>query len=300
VSDECEVGMSPYISAEEVARAVEEEERRRREAEANKDDAPQRALQDMMGGTLEAKDEVTLLREKLVKPPWMDAIPEAKYNAEQREYAAERAAAALALEEVLERRKVELGAEVVRLAGEIRDTVCAFDERLGALGAHRAALATHLAALDLYSTYLSSCLATRGGWKDGEHHLRASEEALRGEVEAAGALYAAHAGLCERGAGGVEEALGSEKALEKAFRPAFLTYITEELLLPQPSNATLKVLVALFKKRPGGGKATLSTAVAPPATASHSSSQEKARAEESAAALELINAPLTQADLPEG
>jgi hypothetical protein len=128
--------MSPYISAEEVARAVEEEERRRREAEANKDDAPQRALQDMMGGTLEAKDEVTLLREKLVKPPWMDAIPEAKYNAEQREYAAERAAAALALEEVLERRKVELGAEVVRLAGEVRDTVCAFDERLGALGAH--------------------------------------------------------------------------------------------------------------------------------------------------------------------
>jgi hypothetical protein len=134
---------------------VAEAERAAREAAANKDDAPQRALQDMMSGTLEAKDAVTVLRESLVRLPWMDAIAPEKYNAEQRGIMEERGRAAKELEALLAARKSELHEELARGAGELRAIARAFDERLAGLAARRRAVGSALAALELYRARLA-------------------------------------------------------------------------------------------------------------------------------------------------
>jgi hypothetical protein len=44
----------------------------RKIAEASKDDAPKRALKEMMGGTLESRSEINLLEEELPREEWMD------------------------------------------------------------------------------------------------------------------------------------------------------------------------------------------------------------------------------------
>lgn len=80
-----EVGFEKYISAAERKRLEEEEERKRREAANSKDNAPDRALDEMMGGTLEAKDELAKLEQELVREPWMDALAPEEMTPEQRE-----------------------------------------------------------------------------------------------------------------------------------------------------------------------------------------------------------------------
>ncbi len=300
VSDETEVGLSPYISAEEVARRVAESQRAAREAAANKDDAPQRALQDMMSGTLEAKDAVTVLRESLVRLPWMDAIPEEKYNAEQRGVMEERGRAAAALEALLERRKAELNAELVRLGGELREIGLGFDERLRALGRRRGAVASALASLELYRARLGESVCERGV---GEGAVRRSG-ARAGELEegARGALgaYEAHAALCEAAGAAYEAAAAADRALDKGFKTALLSHVTDELGAPAPSNAVLKVLGALYKKRPTAPSASLALAASGRALHAPSAAAEAAAARAAAAAREAALRDLTAADLPEG
>lgn len=84
-----EIGFEKYITEAE-RRAIEDEAARKAAAAAaKKDDAPERALQDMMGGTLEAKDEISLLEQNLKREPWMDELTEAEMSDEQRKALAE-------------------------------------------------------------------------------------------------------------------------------------------------------------------------------------------------------------------
>ena len=48
----------------------------------NADDAPERALDDMMNGTLEVKRDLSLLDASLVREEWMD-LPEEEQTEEQ-------------------------------------------------------------------------------------------------------------------------------------------------------------------------------------------------------------------------
>ena len=61
-----EVGFERYVTAEERRRAEDEERRRQLAAETNKDDAPLRALQEMMGGKMEGKDDLAKLEQVCV------------------------------------------------------------------------------------------------------------------------------------------------------------------------------------------------------------------------------------------
>ena len=47
----------------------------------------------------------------------------------------------------------------------------------------------------------------------------------------------------------MEELTAADKALERSFRASITAHISEELALPAPAPAMLKVLTALFKKR---------------------------------------------------
>lgn len=82
VTDE-DIGFEKYVTEAERKQIAEEAERKRLAAAANKDDAPERALDDMMGGTLEAKNEINLLELELQREPWMDELTRAEMTEEQ-------------------------------------------------------------------------------------------------------------------------------------------------------------------------------------------------------------------------
>ena len=130
-----DVGFKPYVSEAELRRQREEEEMRRRQAEANKDDAPERALHDMMYGTLEKKDALAALEKELDNEfePWMETLTEDQMNdAQKRAYTDYKAK----LEEVQEQREVRkqsLEAELRKLTSEVKESRVAFDSKVSEL-----------------------------------------------------------------------------------------------------------------------------------------------------------------------
>jgi hypothetical protein len=333
VSDELEVGLSPYVSPAELARRAAEEERRLREANANKDDAPQRALMDMMSGTLAAKDEITALREALVKQPWMDAVPEEKWNIEQREVMADRATKEAALTELLERNRLELNAELTRIGNELKDIVAGacvatgsarararasesppslpqqtpphprspvFDEKVVALKKRRALVTSSLQALALYRTRLSLSILERESHVKAIAALSASMESLVAQEEAALAAHDDFNAHVAKHRAEMEELTAADKALDKGFRATISAHITDELSLPLPAPAILKTLVALFKKRAPARGAASERANLAAAYGAPSAEEEAAELAAMAAYREGALQPLAEKDMPEG
>lgn len=71
-----EMVSKPYeTEAMREARRRAEEEKRRREEEARRDNIGERALQDMMYGTLEAKSDALASAQALERPKWMEQTP---------------------------------------------------------------------------------------------------------------------------------------------------------------------------------------------------------------------------------
>ena len=83
VSD-AEVGFDRYVTAAERADLEAAELRKQQAAAAAKDDAPERALQQMMGGTLDVQDDLTKLQQSLVREAWMDELTEDQMSPEQK------------------------------------------------------------------------------------------------------------------------------------------------------------------------------------------------------------------------
>eukprot|EP00495_Collosphaeridae_sp_1-RS-2012_P006686 TRINITY_DN62_c0_g1_i2.p1 TRINITY_DN62_c0_g1~~TRINITY_DN62_c0_g1_i2.p1 ORF type:complete len:328 (-),score=81.40 TRINITY_DN62_c0_g1_i2:270-1253(-) len=79
-----EVKVEKVLTKEErEANEAEEKARRQEELLKAKDDAPKRALQDMMGGTLKSKNDMELLAAALVKPEFLGVLTEENWNEAQ-------------------------------------------------------------------------------------------------------------------------------------------------------------------------------------------------------------------------
>ncbi len=63
-----EVGFPRYVTAAEKAEAEAAEARKKAAAAAATDDGPERALQQMMGGTLEVQDDLAKLQQVCMMP----------------------------------------------------------------------------------------------------------------------------------------------------------------------------------------------------------------------------------------
>lgn len=81
---DAEVGFPRYVTAAEKAELEKAEQRKAQAAAAMKDNAPERALQQMMGGTLEVQDDLAKLQQSLVREAWMDELTEDQMSQEQR------------------------------------------------------------------------------------------------------------------------------------------------------------------------------------------------------------------------
>jgi hypothetical protein len=119
------------VKAERVLTGTEAEANARREAlEKIKrdaaDDAPDRALQTMMGGTLENKRDLSALEMELHRQPWMD-LPAEKMTEDQKQELAQFHKKVKLIEAERETRKKLLQTELSKLRNDVSDVCRTFD-----------------------------------------------------------------------------------------------------------------------------------------------------------------------------
>eukprot|EP00742_Colponemidia_sp_Colp-10_P004312 GILJ01004600.1.p1 GENE.GILJ01004600.1~~GILJ01004600.1.p1 ORF type:complete len:1711 (-),score=393.32 GILJ01004600.1:88-5118(-) len=132
--NESEITVEKFLTREERER---QEEERRKEAERlaalGRDDAAERALKQMMGGSLESKRDISTLEEELVREPWMDTLSAEEMTEEQRNMLKEFEAKGKTLQEEKEKYKKTLDAELKKLKADVADVCSKFDEKVQAL-----------------------------------------------------------------------------------------------------------------------------------------------------------------------
>ena len=214
-----EIPFERYISQEERKRmAEEEEERLRREAENQGDDAPKRALMDMMGGTLETAQDVSALDQELVREAWMDELLFEEMSDEQKKEVEEFEAKQKALLEEKEKYRKGLELELKKLKTEVLELCRNFDEQLAGLQELRVATQMMLYVQELYILRLAVSVSERD---DDLKQLDSLRDLIaKHEVEHAGAmeLLEAHRAIVAGVQGNLEEMRANERGMDKNFK----------------------------------------------------------------------------------
>jgi len=248
---QADIGFEPYVSEEERARRAAEEEAVRVAAAANKDAAPQRALADMMDGTLKAKDALEIMAEELgPRPDFMNSdSAEAvggpdTWTEEQRRAAEAWNSRHAALQEARAQRAKEQDTEMRKLLQDVKDIVAAFDKKLAAALSQRAQVASSSAALELYALKLGLAV----GQRDENVVQEAAVIARHSAAEGTKADAAEEAAQFQSALNAAQTALSAardndrnlERGIRDALRDASPTAIDRELLAP---------LLAMYKLR---------------------------------------------------
>lgn len=154
-----EVFSKPYVSdAMKKKQAEEEEERRRKLLENEEEINKQRALVDMMHGTLEIKRD--MLAEALLhqKPDWMDELLPSEMNENQlKEYEAYQLKVKQFHEEQILYRKV-LEQELKKIKGEIYDLCKSFNEKIESLSSKKIKFQKNILSQELNISKISYSL----------------------------------------------------------------------------------------------------------------------------------------------
>lgn len=133
ITDE-EIASKPYETNAMRIKRLEEEEKKRKELAERNNDAKERALNDMMNGTLEIKRDVLSEVSSIQKPDWMllltTPIQIEHLNEQQKKEYEEYLAKYTALQDEKAKYRKSLEVEMKKLKGEISDVVKGFDEKL--------------------------------------------------------------------------------------------------------------------------------------------------------------------------
>ncbi|CEO95160.1 Cilia- and flagella-associated protein 43 [Plasmodiophora brassicae] len=154
-----EVHVPLVLSAAQLeAKRAADTERERAEAARRADDAPERALKDMMDGTLESKKGLSLLSDDIDRPAFMTAASEDKWTDEEKAMAAayNEKRAARAVER--EARRKQLEALLKKARTDAQDAIRAFDERVDRLAGRRLVVRRHVLMLELILIQLQNDL----------------------------------------------------------------------------------------------------------------------------------------------
>ena len=157
VVEDSEIQVEKWVSPAEI-RARDEEERRQREA-ASSDDTAERALNQMMGGSLAGESAVGKLDQVMVKPPHLipaegdelteEGVKELKeWEAQYKAFLADQEAYARALD-----------SEAKKLKGDMAEECKKFDESLQELAAQRMETDYRVYELELYKIKLMQAIA---------------------------------------------------------------------------------------------------------------------------------------------
>lgn len=245
-----EIGFERYITEAERKRLEEEERRRAEAAGKHKDDAPERALMDMMNGTLEAKDELSKLESDLVREPWMDELSEAEMTEEQRKQLAEFEATQKAVMEEKAKQRKALEAELKKLKSEVKEIVSNFDARVAKLSNDYLAVLQYCNAQELHMSRLAMAVQER---EDGALREERLLEKLDQLCDVRDDIADKHDAFQERYDAFVEAHENIErndKAMDKNFRTS-LQQVSGTL-----DGETMKIMVGLFKQRAHGQRSS--------------------------------------------
>lgn len=245
-----EIGVEKYLSKAERERVAREEaERRRREEEAAKDNMGERALEDMMNGTLEAARELTLAEKTMERPDWMQEIEYAEMTEEQRKEHDEFEAQLNKFMEEKEKYIKSLEVEIKKTHEEIDEITTSFSESLKGLLRFKIYIAESIAAQGLYISRLSMCLVRREDIvvrkaknRGSLQEVTSQRDTMKAEIENfQPSLDAAHAALqlCQE----------KDRQVEKNFKIRI-----QELAAASGDSIDadeLKILMAMFKYRAG-------------------------------------------------
>eukprot|EP00929_Paragymnodinium_shiwhaense_P022591 TRINITY_DN14393_c0_g1_i1.p1 TRINITY_DN14393_c0_g1~~TRINITY_DN14393_c0_g1_i1.p1 ORF type:complete len:1735 (-),score=585.53 TRINITY_DN14393_c0_g1_i1:78-5282(-) len=154
-----EIKAEKFISEAEkkvMAEAAAKEAERLRQKQEN--DAGQRALMQMMGGTLKTKKDLSALEIVLDREPWMDEIPKDDMTEAQLTALAEFEAKEKALAEEQDKYKKQLDAEIKRLRQEIQECMQQFEVTLKELHHQRFTSDARFFCQELYCVRLQLAL----------------------------------------------------------------------------------------------------------------------------------------------
>jgi len=242
---EDEMTKVPYeTEAMKRKRKAAEEERRRREAEAAKDDIGGRALQDMMGGTLEGKKAVNPLAMELVREEWMDELTFEEMSEEQRAELEEFEQKQKDMIEEKEKQRKALELELKQLTTQIADASRMFDEKVDELHEAylRTAKAIHTQEIFLLKLSLSVMQKAADQKKVVKIETRlATLTAQKKEMHGRCTSFIARVNKVKDTFTQLQD---SDRLMERNFRREMQDKVAATL-----DQDTLKVLVALYKKR---------------------------------------------------
>jgi len=244
---EGELKTTEYESKADREARLKKEEDARIAAEMNKgDDAPTRALDDMMGGTLEVKKEV-LTTDSLVRQDWMDVLSFEEMTPEQKKEVDEYEAQSKAIADALEKQRKALELELKKLRSEVNDLIKIFDEKVLKIDALRTQIQSSISTQELYLARLGSSIMRK---EDCEIDLRKVDDRIVGLI--------AQRDLLNKNMGSFQKNLDDATALfnaaqeaDKAIERNFRKDIQEASSAPLDQDS-VKVLLGLFKKRSGG------------------------------------------------
>ncbi|CAM9147521.1 unnamed protein product, partial [Ectocarpus sp. 13 AM-2016] len=158
---ESDMTVKPYESeADREARRKAEEEKRRREEEAKGSNDKFRALDDMMHGTLEVKQDA-LTVDAVKKPDWIDEVAAEDMTEDQKKEAEEYKAKLKEVQEEQATYRKALELELKKLRTEVADIAKAFDDRLKEMCELRVQVQMFIASQELLLTRLAMGIVER-------------------------------------------------------------------------------------------------------------------------------------------
>lgn len=202
------------------------------------DDAPRRALDDMMGGQLERTKEDTL---ECQREDWMD-LPRDKLTKKQlKELNAYEEAVRVAAEaDEKERKALEI--ELRGLRAEMSDIREAFDTSLRALAAERLGVEHDLCVDELMSVRLAGSVAELYGSQDLYEKLSVEADGLRMQREVREERLSVMRGHVDRCKEDLDTAAAADKAMDRGFKREFAG-----------AEDHIDILSEMYKRRHGDG-----------------------------------------------
>ena len=246
VTDE-EMPFERYVTEAERKRlAEEEEERKRREANKDEDNAPQRALNEMMGGTLEEKTEANALEIELVREEWMDELLYEEMSEEQRKLVEEFEAKQKALNEEKEKYRKNLELELKKIHSEIADFCASYDQKLAEFIETRSRTLEAIFTQELYILRLALLLLEKEDDAAQLSKLRKERAELIAKKKLADEKLANFRTTVLNSKNDLDRMKATEKQMEKDFKRLIQLKGPNGML----DQDTMAILVTLYKSRP--------------------------------------------------
>lgn len=248
----------------------------------NKDDGPERALDDFMGGTLETKREISLLDQIVTREEWMDDDPE-DFTDEQRAELAQYTKKCSELEEEKENRRKLLQTELVKLKNDVAEVYRSFDAETKRVLDIRVRVLQELYQLELMIIRIINDLGKQEKQQEEGTAIQRRLVLLRREQKIAQARADEFLSKFDLAGQAYEELMNEERLADKNFRKEFLDASEHIDLLLKLFRASKRTAQAALPKKAKEAGAPVEGADKSTAAAANAKTKPK-KEEEGAAA----------------